>query len=67
MNIIERANRLMEKGEPICLATVIASTNPRIAVGGKAIILGDGSMEGNLGTGPSDLITGPGTDVPQRE
>jgi len=45
----------MEKGESICLATVIASINPRIAVGGKAIVLGDGSMEGNLGTGPSDL------------
>ena len=55
MNIIERVNKLMEKGEPICLATVIASINPRFAVGGKAIFLGDGSMEGNLGTGPSDL------------
>ena len=55
MNIIEQVNKLMEKGEPICLATVIASINPRFAVGGKAIFLGDGSMEGNLGTGPSDL------------
>ena len=55
MNIIERVNNLMEKGESICLATVIASTNPRFAVGDKAIVLGDGSMEGNLGTGPSDL------------
>jgi len=44
----------MEKGEAICLATVIASKNPSIAVGGKVIVLGDGSMEGNLGTGPSD-------------
>lgn len=55
MNIIARLNQLMEKGETICLATVIASNNPGIAVGGKAIILGDGSMEGNLGTGQSDL------------
>ena len=55
MNIIERVNKLMEKGETICLATVIASINPRFAVGGKAIVLGDGSMERNLGTGPSDL------------
>ena len=44
----------MEKGETICLATVIASKNPRIAVGGKAIVLGDGSMEGNLGTEQMD-------------
>jgi len=55
MNIIARVNKLMERGEPICLATVIASKNPRIAVGGKAIVMGDGSMEGNLGTGKLDL------------
>ena len=55
MDIISRLNQLMEKGETICLATVIASKNPHIAVGGKAIILGDGSMEGNLGTGQTDL------------
>jgi xanthine dehydrogenase accessory factor len=45
----------MEKGKTICLATVIASKNPSIAVGGKTIVFGDGSMEGNLGTGQSDL------------
>ena len=55
MNLIARVNKLMEKGESICLATVIASKNPHIAVGGKAIVLGDGSMEGNLGTGQTDL------------
>jgi len=42
MNIIARVNKLMERGEPICLATVIASKNPRIAVGGKAIVFSDG-------------------------
>ena len=55
MNLIARVNELMENGEIICLATVIASKNPNIAVGGKAIIFGDGSMEGNLGTGQTDL------------
>jgi len=55
MNLIARVNKLMERGESICLATVIASKNPHITVGGKAIILGDGSMEGNLGTGQTDL------------
>ena len=54
MNIIERLNQLMEKGETICLVTVIASKNPSIAVGGKAIVLADGSVEENLGTGQSD-------------
>ena len=55
MNIIAHVNKLMEKGEIICLATVIASKNPAIAVGGKFIILGDGSVEGNLGTGQMEL------------
>ena len=55
MNIIARVHKLMEKGKTICLATVIASKNPSIAVGGKAIVFGDGSMEGNLGAGQSDL------------
>ncbi len=54
MNIIERVNKLLQKGETLCLATVIASKNPHFTVGGKAIVLGDGSMEGNLGTEPSD-------------
>ena len=54
MNIIARVNKLIEKGESICIATVITSNNPSIAVGGKAIVLADGSMEGNLGTKQSD-------------
>jgi xanthine dehydrogenase accessory factor len=55
MKIIDQLNQLMEKGESICLATVIASKNSNIAVGGKVIFLADGSMEGNLGTEKSDL------------
>jgi xanthine dehydrogenase accessory factor len=54
MKIFARLNQLMEKGEAICLATVIASKKPSIAVGAKVIVLGDGSMEGNLDTGQSD-------------
>ncbi len=45
----------MEKGKTVCLATVIASENPNIAVGGKTIIFSDGSMEGNLGGEQTDL------------
>ncbi len=55
MDIIAHVNKLMEKGETICLATVIASKNPDIALGAKTIVFGDGSMEGDLGTGQSDL------------
>jgi xanthine dehydrogenase accessory factor len=55
MKIIDRLNQLMGKCESICLATVIASKNSNIAVGGKVIFLADGSMEGNLGTEKSDL------------
>ena len=38
----------MTKGETFCLATVIASTHPDIAVGNKAIVYGNGSTEANL-------------------
>ena len=55
MNIVARLNQLMEKGEAICLATVITSKKANIAVGAKAIVFRDGSMEGNLGTEQSDL------------
>jgi xanthine dehydrogenase accessory factor len=50
MNIIDRINQLMEKGEIFCLATVIDSTHANVGVGGKAIIMADGSAEGNIGT-----------------
>jgi xanthine dehydrogenase accessory factor len=49
MNIIARINQHMEKGEVICLATVIDSNNANVGVGEKAIILADGSVEGNIG------------------
>ncbi len=52
MNIIARVNELMEKGETLCLVTVVASENMNITAGRKAIVLGDGSMEGELGAGP---------------
>jgi xanthine dehydrogenase accessory factor len=55
MNIIERLNQLLEKGKTICLATVIASNSADIAVGGKAIVFDDGSVEGILGIGISEL------------
>ncbi len=56
MDIIARVNELLENGETICLATVVASKNPRLAAGGKAIVRGDGSVEGNLGAGSSEPI-----------
>ena len=55
MDIIAQVNKLIDKGETICLATVVVSENPNIAVGGKAIIFSDGSMEGNWGAGQTDL------------
>jgi xanthine dehydrogenase accessory factor len=55
-DIIARVNELLENGETFCLATVVVSKNPHLAVGEKALVRGDGSMEGNLGTGPSDSI-----------
>ena len=55
MNIIARINQLMEKGEIFCLATVIDSTNANVGIGAKAIIMADGSVEGNIGTNEPDL------------
>ena len=55
MNIISRLNQQMEKGQTVCLATVIASKNPGIAVGGKVIVLGDGSIEGKLGIAQTEF------------
>ena len=49
MNIISQINQLMEKGEIFCLATIIRSKHPDLAVGSKAIIFSDGSVEGNFG------------------
>jgi xanthine dehydrogenase accessory factor len=48
MDIIAQVNDLIEKGESFCLATIITSKKPNVAVGEKLIIYGDGSMEGNL-------------------
>lgn len=48
MDLIAQVNKLMKKGEPFCLATIITSKKPNIAVGEKLIIYGDGSMEGDL-------------------
>ena len=55
MNIIAQINQLMEKGEIICLATVIDSTHANFGIGGKAIIMADGSVEGNIGPDEPDL------------
>ena len=54
MDIVEHVNKLMEKGETICLATVITSQNPDIAPGGKVLISEAGSMTGSLGDAKTD-------------
>ncbi len=54
MNDISRIVDLMAKGEPCCLATIIASDNPDIPIGRKVILLADGTMEGGLGAAHLD-------------
>ncbi len=49
MNDISRISDLIARGEPCCLATVVASDCPDVPIGRKAIVLGDGTMEGSLG------------------
>lgn len=47
--MIARIKELLEKGDPFCLATVVASSSPEVRPGNKAIILKDGSIEGSIG------------------
>ncbi len=55
MDITARANELMADGQIFCLATVVSSDMPGIAAGQKAIILADGSLEGESGQAQLDL------------
>ena len=49
-DLIPRIADLMAKGETFCLATVIVSANPAVPLGGKAIVLPDGTLEGTVGS-----------------
>ena len=48
MDIPARVNELMSAGQVFCLATVITSDRPDVVAGKKAIILADGSLEGEI-------------------
>ncbi len=48
MELIDRVNELLEKGETFCLATIVASHRSDVPSGRKVIILRDGSMEGEI-------------------
>lgn len=50
MNMIARVNELLNKGDPFCVVTVLESEDPKLPPGSKAIVLEDGSIEGDLGT-----------------
>ena len=50
MDITARVNELMVDGQVFCLATIITSDWPEIIAGTKAIILADGSLEGEIGS-----------------
>jgi len=54
MDIVTRANDLMERETSFCLATVVVSSRPEVPPGRKVIVLPDGSLEGSLGTEPLD-------------
>jgi len=50
MEITARINELMADGQVFCLATIVTSDGPDILAGQKAIILADGSLEGEIGS-----------------
>ena len=55
MDITARVNELMAAGQIFCLATVVTSDTPGIVAGQKAIVLADGSLEGETGQAQVDL------------
>ena len=50
MDIAYRIVNLLAEEKTFCLATVVESDDKRIIPGSKAIVLGDGSIEGSLGS-----------------
>ena len=50
MDIVTRTAELMEKENVFCLATIVASSQPEVQPGRKAIVFEDGTLEGSLGT-----------------
>ncbi len=54
MDIVSRLANLLEEEKTFCLATVVESGDGQIKPGSKAIVLGDGSIEGSLGSDSLD-------------
>lgn len=54
MDIVLRTANLLEQEKTFCLATVVESGDGQIKPGSKAIVLGDGSIEGSLGSDSLD-------------
>lgn len=54
MDVIARVVELLDRGETFCLATVIESTVSHILTGRKTIVLKDGGMEQESGSGELD-------------
>ena len=50
MDVLARASELLDRGETFCLATVVASSDPPVREGGKALVLRDGTWVGSLGS-----------------
>lgn len=50
MDIAERIVALLRREKTFCLATVVASGNPDVQPGKKAIVLVDGALKGSLGS-----------------
>ena len=50
MDIIAKVSELLERGETFCLATVITSDTADIDSGSKAIVHGDGTLDGVIGS-----------------
>lgn len=54
MKVTSRVLSLLQREQVFCLATIVASGNPEIPIGRKAIVWPDGRMEGSFGSVPFD-------------
>ena len=50
MDVISKINKLLEAGETHCLATIVTSNATDGTPGSKVVVLGDGTLDGSMGS-----------------
>jgi xanthine dehydrogenase accessory factor len=55
LDVLDRVSEFLERGESICLATVVDSGNASVRLGQKILVRRNGTAEGSLGSRSLDL------------